>query len=615
VLVDPEQTGNSSLLHTFPDSIDQIQGLASFPYACDSVVTYVVTSNHDRVTRIYQMDMETYELGPPCELEAYVLDVASDMECLLSPCELYTDLDVDDSAGLPGTAYRDATCTGPVPVADADAEVFSPFVLDSVRIELLSMPDGADEQLSCPGWPGIGVQGDGSSSLLLVNEGTESGEAFTQALRATVYENTAATPTLSTREIVVTMYSSFYGSMPSMAEIVLDTINPLSLAEDTASTLCHGQADASVTLQGAGGLAPYRFQWADGVEDSTRTALAAGSYIIDIADAQGCSGQDTLQIVEPDTLIASIVAIDSLTCAGSGQLMAAAQGGLPPYSYAWSNGSASSTANGLGPGPHTVTVTDQNGCTDTAGFTFMEADTSLNTTTATPCAGTPYLWQAQSFTADSNLCLVYSSQYGCDSTYCLELSFISRASEQQVQLCPGEAYTFGGEQLTAPGTYRDTIQDGQACDSIVTLQLSYYEPPALQLGSSGSLCAGGTATLEAIGQGTFEWGDSSTGNTLSVTAPGTYRVTLTGANGCTATDSLTLTEDTPDFIGSAGFEGCPAGTGGYVQADSVWGGTPPYRFALEGGGIASRQPLFGPVGRHLPACGRRRSRLPRQPQL
>jgi len=593
VLVDPEQPGNSSLLHTFPDSIDQIQGLASFPYTCDSVVTYVVTSNHERATRIYQMDMETYDLGPPCELEAYVLDVASDMECLLPPCELYTDLDADDSAGLPGTAYRDTTCTGPVPIADMDAEVFSPFVLDSLRIELLNAPDGAQEQLSCPGLPGIGVQGNGSGSLMLVNEGTESGEAFTQALRATVYENTAATPTLGAREIVVTMYSAFYGSMPSMGEIVLDTINPLTLAQDSASALCHGQADASVTLQGSGGLAPYRFQWADGVEDSTRTGLSAGSYVIGIADAQGCSGQDTLLVAEPDTLIVSISAMDSLTCAGSGQLTAVPQGGVPPYSYAWSSGSDSPVADGLDPGPHTVTVTDQNACTDIAGFTFIEADTSLHTTTATPCAGTPYNWQGQSFTSDTSLCLVYPSQYGCDSTHCLELSFISRASGQEVQLCPGQAYTFGGEQLTAPGTYRDTIQDGQACDSIATLQLSYYELPALQLSSSGSLCAGGSAILEAAGQGTFEWGDGSTGNTLSVTAPGTYRLTLTDANGCTATDSLTLTEETPDFTGSAGFEGCPAETGGYVQADSVWGGTPPYLFALQDGALQSENRFSG----------------------
>ena len=411
------------------------------------------------------------------------------------------------------------------------------------------------------------------------------------------------------------MYSSFYGSMPSMAEIVLDTINPLTLAQDSASTLCHGQADASVTLQGLGGLAPYRFQWADGVEDSTRTALAAGSYVIDIADAQGCSGQDTLQIAEPDTLIASVVATDSLTCAGSGQLTTVVQGGVPSYNYVWSDGSTAAAANGLGPGPHTVTVTDQNGCTDTAGFTLIEADTFLTTTAATPCAGTPYLWQNQSFTADTSLCLVYSSQYGCDSTYCLELSFISRASEQQVQLCPGEAYPFGGELLTASGTYQDTIQDGQACDSTVTLQLSYYDPPALQLSSSGSLCAGGTATLEATGQGTFEWDDGSTGNTLSVSAPGTYRVTLTGANGCPATDSLTLTEDTPDFTGSTGFEGCPAEAGGYVQADSVWGGTPPYLFALEGARIAGREPLFGTGRRHLPAFRRGCGGLPRQPQL
>jgi gliding motility-associated-like protein len=630
---DPAQ---SELLHSFPDSIAQIESMATVPYSCDSIVTYAFAGRRlpgGDSTQVYILDFEDYSLTPVCTYPGYYVGVTYRDEAKLPPCQLYADLDSDNST-QPGFDYSTPFgCGGSFAIADADIEVFGQIGIDSITLRLLSTPDGGQEYLQGGGFGGVGLSGSGSAQLVLANiSGTATFEDFEQALGSITYQNDAPALTFGQRQVEIVVHASYYEGEPSYAYINLED-NFLE-AGGAVTPACFGENNGTATLSPQNGLAPVSVSWPDGGSGYARSGLSPGAYPVTLVDASGCTGIDTVFVPEQDSIQLSITAENDFICGENGVLTASVQGGTAPYSFIWNGQAGNTTLSGVGAGLYELTVMDSLGCEAVASYiisggldttvtdtlfacpgesleyegqnytsdtlfcdtytavsgcdsTYCTAlvfqDTFLNTTTATPCAGTPYFWQNQSFTADTSLCLVYSSQYGCDSTYCLELSFISRVSEQQVQLCPGEAYTFGGEQLTAPGTYRDTIQDGQACDSIVTLQLSYYDPPGLQLSSSGSLCAGGTATLEAAGQGTFEWNDGSSGNTLSITAPGTYRVTLTDTNGCTAVDSLTLTEDTPDFIGSTGFEGCPSETGGYVQADSVWGGMPPYLFALEGG--------------------------------
>ncbi len=48
-------------------------------------------------------------------------------------------------------------------------------------------------------------------------------------------------------------------------------------------------------------------------------------------------------------------------------------GGVPGYTYQWSNGSTTEDLFNLTPGNYTVSVTDANGCNGVAGFTVFEA--------------------------------------------------------------------------------------------------------------------------------------------------------------------------------------------------------------------------------------------------
>jgi gliding motility-associated-like protein len=597
VLLNMADLQQSQVVHMFPDSIGDIQAMGSFPYACDSISTYVFATDDTGDTQVYELDVEDYSLSFHCTLDAFVTGVASSTECTLPPCSmLYTDLDPDDSSGASGLGYQRTTCTGPVPVADADVEVFSPFVLDSIRLQVLSPPDGGAEQLSCPGAPGVEVAGNNTGSLLLSNSYASLGTDFAAAVQAVVYENTAALPTLGSREILLEMYSSYYGTMPSIATITLDTLNNLALAADTASTRCYGQEDASVSLQGENGTGGYTFTWPDGIQAAERSGLGAGSYLIQIGDWQGCSGQDTLWVQAPDSLSVGITAAALFACEGSGSLTASGVGGTGAYAFAWSNGQSGAATAGLDAGTYTVTLTDANDCEATADFELLQADTFLQTDVVEDCAGTPYMWQNQTFTTDTALCLTYTSQYGCDSTHCLELRYERREGSVQVDICPGGAYAFGGQLLTVPGTYRDTISDGQPCDSVVVLQLGLHPEPALSISQSGSLCNGGSATLTGNGSGTFIWSDGTAGPALSTTAPGTYAVTLTDANGCTASDSLSLSENSIDFTFTLGYTGCPEPGAGQLRVDSIWGGMPPYSYQLNDGPV---QP--GPVFSNLSA--------------
>jgi gliding motility-associated-like protein len=596
IKVDIEDPENSEIIYSFPEELALIEGVANFHYTCDSIEHYVTTYDPNAGTVIYNLDFETFELSEICDFPTRFTDAATDQECRQPDCVLYTDLDPDDSSGASGLGYQRTTCTGPVPVADADVEVFSPFVLDSIRLQVLSPPDGGAEQLSCPGAPGVEVAGNNTGSLLLSNSYASLGTDFAAAVQAVVYENTAASPTLGSREILLEMYSSYYGTMPSIATITLDTLNHLALATDTASTRCYGQEDASVSLQGENGTGGYTFTWPDGVQAAERSGLGAGSYLIQIGDGQGCTGQDTLWVQAPDSLSVGITAAALFACEGSGSLTASGVGGTGAYAFAWSNGQFGAATAGLDAGTYTVTLTDANDCEATADFELLQADTFLQTDVVKDCAGTPYTWQGITLTTDTALCLTYTSQYGCDSTHCLELRYERREGSVQADICPGGAYAFGGQLLTVPGTYRDTISDGQPCDSVVVLELGLHPEPALSISQSGSLCNGGSATLTGNGSGTFLWSDGTAGPALSITAPGTYAVTLTDANGCTASDSLSLSENSIDFTFTLGYTGCPEPGAGQLWVDSIWGGAPPYSYQLNDGPV---QP--GPVFSDLSA--------------
>ena len=634
LLVNIEEPENSEVIHVFPESIGLIEGLATIPYSCDSIVTYAFATSPHFGTKAYHVNFSTFELTELCTFPTYFKDAATDNECILPPCDIYVDLDTNDDSGGLLNDFIQNTCGGLTRVADEDVVVFSPFPLDSLKISLIGILDQGAENIYSNGTSGINVQSLNDSTLLLINNSEATDEDFQSAIQNTFYQNNTAFPTLGNREIIFTMYSSYYSSMPSITTIVLDTLNGITLERDSFSTVCWHGNDATVLLEVENGVEPFNYYWHDGVQTAYRENLSPGEYAITIQDEEACIAMDTVIVTEPDSIIIQLSTQEDSTCIANGVIWADVSGGVAPYGFNWNVGddNATDTLVGLPPGDYTLTITDSLGCTTNESYTLYPSDDSIfvdivefacegstviwegleytndtticTTTTSfygcdsihcvdlifqdsfyqeenyTLCLGEELNWQGVSYYQDTSVCVIYVNEAGCDSTYCMNASFISRVNTIDASICEGDTFLFNGQSLTQAGTYTDIISDGGVCDSLIVLELESYPLPSIGINADGNLCIGAKVGLNAEGTGTYQWSTGEVSSEIEVQAGGWYYLTLTDNNGCEAIDSILLSEGSPDLSYVITPANCPDFPNGSIQIDSVWGGSPPYLYSI-----------------------------------
>ncbi|GLR19174.1 T9SS type B sorting domain-containing protein [Portibacter lacus] len=156
-------------------------------------------------------------------------------------------------------------------------------------------------------------------------------------------------------------------------------LDPDSFVQENIT--CFGDDDGSATLASMGGSGGYLYFWPDqGVDAASVTDLTPGFHRYVLADGNGCITLDSIEILEPDSLVASIAdeTID-LGCSSDedGVVFIDVVGGdeISGYNYAWEGAiSTSSSASGLGPGEYKVTVTDANGCIDSTSYIIMSPE-------------------------------------------------------------------------------------------------------------------------------------------------------------------------------------------------------------------------------------------------
>jgi len=92
---------------------------------------------------------------------------------------------------------------------------------------------------------------------------------------------------------------------------------PLSASTTTVDASCFGVCDGQVQVTSVGGTAPYAYNWNQGVigdQNGSSTTLCAGSYSIDVLDANGCSTSALYEIVQPDNIIPTLLVDDNAGC-------------------------------------------------------------------------------------------------------------------------------------------------------------------------------------------------------------------------------------------------------------------------------------------------------------
>ena len=130
---------------------------------------------------------------------------------------------------------------------------------------------------------------------------------------------------------------------------------------------CYGACNGSIVIQPDSGVAPFVSIWSS----SNGNNLCDGSYSVTTTDANGCSFDTTLTLVQPDSIWATLT-FDSLLCNGdlTGSATLVPQGGTPPYIVAWSNGDIGLSTTGLPGGSYIVSMTDASFCPQLPPF-FM----------------------------------------------------------------------------------------------------------------------------------------------------------------------------------------------------------------------------------------------------
>jgi len=148
---------------------------------------------------------------------------------------------------------------------------------------------------------------------------------------------------------------------------------------------CFGGNNGSALAIPAGGAGPYSYLWNNAQTNTSASSLTAGTYTVLVTDANNCTIQETVTITQPGIISVSVSSTPDTCGDGKGMASAMAAGGTSPFIYTWSNGQTTQGISNLPSALYSVTVTDNNGCTQTQSINInptatVNANAGLDTT-------------------------------------------------------------------------------------------------------------------------------------------------------------------------------------------------------------------------------------------
>ena len=363
----------------------------------------------------------------------------------------------------------------------------------------------------------------------------------------------------------------------------LSVTQPTALALTTITgNPCSGTTNGVITATFSGGTGAYQTQingggYSSATSPKSFTGLAAGNYIIDLKDANGCTkSTSTITLVQNAALSLALDSQIDLLCNGAatGSITVSFSGGTGTLTSSvddastFTSGASPRTFSGLAAGTHIIRLKDSNPnspCRDSISVTLTQPATAVSLTltkTDLTCNGVSTGTATATFSGGTG-----ALKIGLDGA-----TPVAQASP----------FTYAG--LTA-ATHTVVLVDANGCTTSKTATPAQPSAIALSLSQVPVSCA--TAADGAIiatfsgGTGAFQTDIDGGGFTSAISprilgglASGSHTVTVKDANGCATNQSITV--GGPGSLNlslTASDVTCTAGSNGTVTA-TFSGGTP-----------------------------------------
>ncbi|MCB0429340.1 MAG: hypothetical protein H6585_12325 [Flavobacteriales bacterium] len=291
-----------------------------------------------------------------------------------------------------------------------------------------------------------------------------------------------------------------------------------------------GSNDGSATVNVTGTQHPS-YLWSNGATTKSIGGLSPGNYSVSVTSSEtSCTDIENFEITSSGCdLIASITTTNTSTPLSNDGSATVQVTGTQNPSYLWSNGSTQNPATGLAAGNYSVSVTaSENSCTDTETCTTTSG-CELIMGVSTVNASHP---GASDGTAMVQVSGTQSPSYQWSSGSTQNNATGLAAGTYTVSVTASETF------CTDTETFEITSGNGTGCDSLSVDFAKTIMPPCDCGSTYHSIItakpSGGTAPYG------FLWDNGSTVSTRTQLPGGTYHITISDANNCTQSDTVSL---------------------------------------------------------------------------